>query len=509
MKKLLLFAVSALLAMPTMAQEDVTNYIQNAGFDEDLTFDVDGSMKEAISTTTSLSERSWAYIAADSTVYARPKSTSSQNRPDGRKLEAVNGFIGRVNGWEIITNQTFPKCEWVYFGTVPYDLASQAVPIADDGTTYLEVPARPDAYSSTDNKAFAYLRAGWGGRAVYKQSVKLPCARYRLEYWAININPSGTNGKNLSKVTCRKDTWEDETGFTDQEWTLHTIEFLPLDEFSMEFGFESVGGSGSNPFLCIDGIRLYKIGDADPIELLQADIYDMMSDADEMASQAIVAGYSGLADQIVDFGMEVLDGLLSIDDLEELKVGVKDAKTQMDKFQEALNVIPEMESILSKMDNLLQTTNFEGKAEFEAAYLRILGYKENGQEEGIDVCAQILGAVAEATEAIKAYYLTQKGSVDNPADFTLFIQHPWFINTDAEPVYEDDMWVFPKAIDEEGVERYTEGSVDSPDLNSEGWYIAGASGGDQRLNWQRGRSCWNAWNNNFTTTLAGILHRGC
>lgn len=259
MKKLLLFAVSALLAMPTMAQEDVTNYIQNAGFDEDLTFEVDGSMKEAISTTTSLSERSWAYIAADSTVYARPKSTSSQNRPDGRKLEAVNGFIGRVNGWEIITNQAFPKCEWVYFGTVPYDLASQAVPIADDGTTYLEVPARPDAYSSTDNKAFAYLRAGWGGRAVYKQSVKLPCARYRLEYWAININPSGTNGKNLSKVTCRKDTWEDETGFTDQEWTLHTIEFLPLDEFSMEFGFESVGGSGSNPFLCIDGIRLYKL----------------------------------------------------------------------------------------------------------------------------------------------------------------------------------------------------------------------------------------------------------
>ncbi len=502
MKKLLLFAVSALLAMPTMAQEDVTNYIQNAGFDEDLTFEVDGSMKEAISTTTSLSERSWAYIAADSTVYARPKSTSSQNRPDGRKLEAVNGFIGRVNGWEIITNQAFPKCEWVYFGTVPYDLASQAVPIADDGSTYLEVPARPDAYSSTDNKAFAYLRAGWGGRAVYKQSVKLPCARYRLEYWAININPSGTNGKNLSKVTCRKDTWEDETGFTDQQWTLHTIEFLPLDEFSMEFGFESSGGSGSNPFLCIDGIKLYKIGEADPIELLQADIYDMMSDADEMASQAIVAGYSGLADQIVDFGMEVLDALLSIDELEELKVGVKDAKAQMDKFQEALNVIPEVDAILSKMDNLLQTTNFDGKAEFEAAYLRILGYKENGQEEGVDVCEQILGAVAEATAAIKAYYLTQKGSVDNPADFTLFIQHPWFINTDAEPVYEDDMWVFPKAIDEEGVERYTEGSVDSPDLNSEGWYIAGASGGDQRLNWQRGRSCWNAWNNNFTTTLA-------
>ena len=204
----------------------------------------------------------------------------------------------------------------------------------------------------------------------------------------------------------------------------------------------------------------------------------------------------------VDFGMESLDALLTIDDVDELMAGVKEAKVQVDKFREAIALMPEVDAILSKMDNLLQTTDYEGKAEFEAAYLRILGYKENGQETGVDVCAQILGAIDEATEAIKAYYLTQKASIDNPADFTLFIQHPWFINSNAEPYFEDDTWVFPKAVDEEGVERYTEGSASSPDLNSEGWYIAGASGGDQRLNWQRGRSCWNAWNNNYTTTLA-------
>ena len=66
----------------------------------------------------------------------------------------------------------------------------------------------------------------------------------------------------------------------------------------------------------------------------------------------------------------------------------------------------------------------------------------------------------------------------------------------------DGEWYFPKRYDADDNDLYTEGSASSPDLNSEGWYIAGASGGDQRLNWQRGRSCWNAWNNNFTTTLA-------
>jgi len=502
MKKTLLTMLGgALLCLSASAQDDVTSLIQNAGFDEDLTFQTDGGMKEAIITDHSLSERSWAYIAADSTVYARPKTTSSQNRPDGRKMDAVNGFIGRVNGWIIETNQDFPKCEWVYFGTVPYDLASQAIPIADDGSTYLEVPARPAAYSDESNVGFAYLRAGWGGRAVYKQVVKLPCAVYRLEYWAININPNGKNGTNLSKVTCRKDTWKDETGFTDQEWTLHSIEFVPTSEFTMEFGFESSGGSGSNPFLCIDGIKLYKIDEADPIQLLESDVNDLISECEELAGRADMEGFLGLAEQIGDYGQS-LDDLLGGDDQAALEAGLRAANAQVAQFRLALAAIDDVNAILNKMDELLQTTNYDGKAELEAAYQRILGYKQNGAEEGVDVAAQILGAVAEATAAIKAYYMTQTGSEENPADFTVFIEHPWFIETSAEPTYADGEWIFPKQYDEEGNDRYTEGSASSADLTSEGWYIAGAEGGDQRLNWQRGRSCWNAWNNNFTTTLA-------
>ena len=500
MKKLLLLVGAVMMSFSSFAQEDATYLISNAGFDEDLTFQADGTMKEAISTDQSLSERSWAYIAADSTVYARPKATSGQNRPDGRKMDAVNGFIGRVQGWTIETNQTFPKCEWVYFGTVPYDLASDAVPIADDGSTYLGVPSRPAAYSGDDNVGFAYLRAGWGGRAVYKQVVKLPCAVYRLEYWAININPNATNGNNLSKVTCRKDTWKDETGFTDQEWTLHTIEFTPTTEFTMEFGFESSGGSGSNPFLCIDGIRLYKIDEADAADLYRSDINDLMDECDELGAQAIVAGFNGLAMEIGDYQFileEYLDGTA-----EELAVSLALANERIATFRKAIAEMENVDAMLAKMDELLQSTDFPGKPAFEEAYQKILGYKQNDASEDVDVAAQILGAVAEATAAIQAYYLTQTGSEENPTDFTIFIQHPWFIETAAEPVYQSGEWIFPKQYDEDGNDRYTEGSASSADLTSEGWAITGASGGDQRLNWQRGRSCWNAWNNNFTSTLA-------
>ena len=506
MKKLLLMLLGGVLfATPTFAQEeeDVTKYIANAGFDEDLTFQANGAMKDIVKNDESLSDRSWAYIAADSTVYAKPKSTSSQQRKDGRsKLDAVNGFIGRVAGWQIETNQVFPKCEWVYFGTVPYALDPQAVPIADDGDTYLLVPAKPADFDTEDNTGFAYLRAGWGGRAVYKQVVKLPCAKYRLEYWAININPNGKNGKNLSKVTCRKDVFADETGFSDTEWTLHQIEFTPTSEFTIEFGFESSGGSNSNPFLCIDGIKLYKIGDADPLEILEADLNDAADECGLLASDAANAGFNSLSALLSDYSMEIVD--FTGGDQETMEAGLKEANAKIAEYKKVLAEAENINAVLAKMDKLLQTTNFKGKAEFEATYMRLLNLKENDNPDALpeNLVEQMLNIVAEGNQAIKDYYMTQEGSVENPADFTIFIQNPWFINTAAEPTFEDEGWFFPNALKEDGTSNYTEGSASSPDLNSTGWYVAGASGGDQRLNWQRGRSCWNAWNNNYTTTLA-------
>ena len=504
MKKHLLFALGVLLALPISAQdEDVTNYIQNAGFDTDLTWLADGSKKEIIDKSNVLSNRSIAGIAADSSVYALVNPSTPKSRPDGRTLEATNGFIGRVQGWTVETNQTFPKCEWVYFGTIPYDLAAQAIPIADDGSTYLETPQRPNAYSGADNVGFAYLRAGWGGRAVYKQTVKLPCAQYRLEYWAININANASKGKNLSKVTCRKDTWEDETGFNDTEWTLHTIEFTPTSEFSMEFGFESEGGSGSNPFLCIDGIKLYKIGEADPVELLQSDISDVEDECSRLATQASMSRFNSLYLQIDEFCIWLEDAL-DLTTQEELEAALRYANEMLEKFKQAIDVMDDINAIMNKIDNLIATTNYPGKEELQKAWDDLNDLK-NGDDEETDYAALMLTAVDKAKQAIREYLLSQKdtASEENPADFTFLIQHPWFINDDAEPTNEDGIWYFPKQFDEEtGEDRYSEGSASSPDLNSTGWYIAGASGGDQRLNWQRGRSCWNAWNKDFTTTLA-------
>ena len=244
--------------------QNATNYIINAGFDDDLTFQVDGTMKEAIKTTYSLSDRSWAYECADSTVYARPKSTSGQSRPDGRKLEAVNGFKGRVQGWTLETNGEYPKCEWTYFGTVPYALEDKAVCISDNSNIYMTVPERPTEFDG--GEGFLYLRAGWTNHAVYKQKVNLPAARYRLEYWTINLNPEATAvAKDLTQVTCGEEVYKDksEVGVMNTVWTKHELEFTSMGEIVLQIGFRAANNtSNSNPIVCFDGLNILKIGEA-------------------------------------------------------------------------------------------------------------------------------------------------------------------------------------------------------------------------------------------------------
>ena len=481
MKKYLLFLLGAMLAFPTFAQEgeDVTHLIANPGFDEDLTFQVNGSMKQIISTDNYLSDRSWAHVAVDSSVYAKPSTTSSQSRPDGRKLEATNGFIGRIKGWTIETNQDFPKCEWVYFGSIPYDLQAQAIPIADDGTTYLEVPQRPGAVEG-ENVGFAYLRAGWGGRATYKQVVNLPCAKYILTYWAINLNKSATNGTNLSKVTCRKDVFKDETGFNDTEWTMHTIEFTPTTDFTMEFGFESSGGSGTNPFLCIDGIKLFKVGEADAEELLRSDIFDYTSEINDSAYTL-----SGeLMNEYLDAVMELQDATDGAD-VETLKSLYQEAKDLMAKLLQAQKDQVKLTELINSANKIAETTNYPGLDAFKEAIDKYTLLLEEGTS------AEIAQAVIDIQNDITTYYMSQEASIDNPADFSHLVQNPWFVNKDAEPYVAEDGTVTYPLADEHG---YTNGSSPS-DANSTGWYIGSNSGGDQRTNYVQQLSCWNAWQN--------------
>ena len=146
--KILLIAITLVLyPVSSMGQndEDVTHYIVNAGFDEDLTFNSDGSTKKIVDNSVSLSTRSWAYIAEDNSVYAWAKKTEDGNgywNESEERTHALNGYIGQIKGWTV-SKADMTKCEWAFYGSLPYDLEGKAIPITDNGNTYQIMPSKP------------------------------------------------------------------------------------------------------------------------------------------------------------------------------------------------------------------------------------------------------------------------------------------------------------------------------------------------------------------------------
>ncbi|MBO4800288.1 MAG: hypothetical protein J5545_00225 [Bacteroidaceae bacterium] len=490
------FTLAALLtfglAAPVLAQEeeDVTQYIANPSFDEDLTWQADGSKKEIIDTK-ELSNRSIAGIAADSTVYATVNPATPNHRPDGRTLEATNGFIGRINGWEIVTNQTFPKCEWVYFGSIPYALGEEAIPIADDGSTYLLVPTKPEEIDTEDNVGAAYLRAGWGGRCVYKQEVDLPCAQYRLDYWIRNFNYEGSknnsNVKNLCKVTCRKEVFTDDEGFSAEDWVKHSIEFTALDKFTIEFGFESSGGSGSNPFLFIDGIKLFKIGEADEVALMMEDldeIYELLQPAslDTICVDADGNRFEGMILSIQD----QVDELYKDGTTDEIRASIKNLRALYNEVLAAADAANSAALLLKRAQKLLAVENpYPGADELTAKTNEISAilYEDGSMEE-------VIAAEAAMKEAINAYYYSQVPSAEAPADYSFLVENPWFCIEGREPISNS-------------IADVAENEFTTDDKDGRGWTNGSTASGDPQTGayFKVGRPCYQLWSLNFTGYL--------
>ncbi|MBP3822120.1 MAG: hypothetical protein J6I36_01710 [Bacteroidaceae bacterium] len=490
-KTLLLMTLGAFAAMPMMAQveEDMTQYIANPSFDEDLTFQEDGATKQPI-----VKEYDWhrsiVLTAEDGSVYARGKGT----RGDGAS-PAYNGFIGQIKGWEIVTNKPLSEpytgdgMEWTYFGNVPYSLGEKAVPIADDGTTFLVVPEKPEEINGDDNIGAVYLRAGWGGSCVYKQEVKLPCAEYRLDYWVFNQNYEGsknnTSVKNLCKVTCRRDEFIDEDGFNAEQWTKHSISFTPVDKFTIEFGFQSSGGSGSNPFIFIDGITLTKIGEADPAELLRSDLYYYTDEELATLPDSLIGAegeyFDGLILQAEDLQKEYFyDG----DDLAQLQESINKLKGLFETMVEAGNSARRLEAQYLKAMAVLDATDYPGKADF-SAYCESV-YKLLYQEGTAEAIA---AAETEMTEALNKYYFSQPADLENPANYSFLVPSPWFCQESREPA---DNEMTSVAVAE----------LTADDINVNGAWVNGSSASATAGGYLKvGRTCYQLWATNFAGYL--------
>ena len=131
MKKLLLVMMGALMGLPSFAQEvDMTSSIQNPGFDEDISFTNEGKAAKPVTEFATSSASSWQK-AEDGSIYTW----------NVEGWNSWNGFITRIKGWEVTNTSENP--EWVYFGSLPYDLPT-GVMIIGRGGGEASAPTSPE-----------------------------------------------------------------------------------------------------------------------------------------------------------------------------------------------------------------------------------------------------------------------------------------------------------------------------------------------------------------------------
>ena len=482
MKKVLLMSLAMFLGVNAYAQEeDVTHLIKNAGFDSGLTFTDEGQPVNETTATGATTGRSRFVKSTDGSIYAV--------QTDGKGSNIIGapswyGFLGNIEGWEVPAEYATETPEWKYFGALPYSLKTDYLAIGDGHPAgAINAPeSKPEGNDTDDNTGFLYLRAGWGGACAYKQVVNLPCAQYRLEYWTINTNANSTaEATNLSEVVCRKDVFKDTEGLSSTTWTKHEIEFTPVDEFSIQFGYKSAGSnSNSNPWLIIDGIKLYKIGEATEEEIIASDLSSLEAEMYELMESA--GEYGGLTEEINDAVIE-LDDCIASGDLATMKAGYEKYNALKEQIAAVVESLPATIAFYNKAEEAL-ALDYPGASALQEVLAKWDDVINSGYSAAITAYAE------ELNQAYRDYMFSQVASEASPADYTFLVANPLFVKEGNEPTINGSEFTYT------GQDAFENGKA--PEIaSSDGWYKAGTcTDGDQRLNYAQSRICWNAWRAN-------------
>ena len=482
MKKVLLMSLAMFLGVNAYAQEeDVTHLIKNAGFDSGLTFTDEGQPVNETTATGATTGRSRFVKSTDGSIYAV--------QTDGKGSNIIGapswyGFLGNIEGWEVPAEYATETPEWKYFGALPYSLKTDYLAIGDGHPAgAINAPeSKPEGDDTDDNTGFLYLRAGWGGACAYKQVVNLPCAQYRLEYWTINTNANSTaEATNLSEVVCRKDVFKDTEGLSSTTWTKHEIEFTPVDEFSIQFGYKSAGSnSNSNPWLIIDGIKLYKIGEATEEEIIASDLSSLEAEMYELME--IAGEYGGLTEELNDAIVEI-DDCIGSDDLATMKEGYEKYNALKEQIAAVVESLPATIAFYNKAEEAL-ALDYPGASALQEVLAKWDDVINSGYSAAIAAYAE------ELNQAYRDYMFSQEASEASPADYTFLVANPLFVKEGNEPTINGSEFTYT------GQDAFENGKA--PEIaSSDGWYKAGTcTDGDQRLNYAQSRICWNAWRAN-------------
>lgn len=208
----------------------------------------------------------------------------------------------------------------------------------------------------------------------------------------------------------------------------------------VRIGFRKTGNIAQD-WLVWNNLQVIYNGPADEKAELDLALNDMeagMNKDNEIADQIEGYGFSALASIVYDGVMEI-EGNTDMESLESVLAAVKALDALYETAVNSRVIASSLAELIEMSEDMAASTDFEGKADFTAAFeaIKEKAYVEDPEEIGYDPKAY--AELFKQLQTARATYLNTSPVDENGAkDFSSLIKFPWFVNPEYTPVQIDN-----------------------------------------------------------------------
>ncbi len=210
----------------------------------------------------------------------------------------------------------------------------------------------------------------------------------------------------------------------------------------VKIGFRKTANIAQD-WLLFNNFRIEYNGPADESAqlVLALDDYDAAyTNVESIRDNIGSKGYGALM-AIIDDKLMDLDDTVERNNLSSVLTGTENMNKLYDEANEALHTAYDLADLISNSEDMLASTDFPGKADFQSTYESIVA--KAGAEDPAEINNDISTYITLFNELSKAradYLNTGEADEKGAKDFTSLIKYPWFVNPEYNPSYINGAW---------------------------------------------------------------------
>ena len=224
-------------------------------------------------------------------------------------------------------------------------------------------------------------------------------------------------------------------------------------------------------WLVFTNFRIIYNGEADNdaiLEMANEEYANLCLSVEEVQNDIESKGYGALAAIVGDQLMSIDDEVEKAD-LASVRAGIEKINVLVESANNALLVAYSLADLIESSHDMIISTDFPGKSQFESDLDQIEGKASTDNPEDINYDVNAFNVMYEELAKARADYLNTGDPDENGAkDFTSLIKYPWFVNPEYTPEIVDGNWQLTAEGWTEGMNQgaYTSVLGDRTDISS-------------------------------------------